>query len=111
VILKNSDVVNADEFEQLPKAEKKRFYRCKKCGEMVDMRQLDDVLFHEDHNPRADIQYSGSKRLRVYEVRPRKDHRGFDLISDGLPFGGLWYEGPNAGRKCNRVRAASQSLT
>jgi hypothetical protein len=27
----------------------------------------------------------------VYEVRPRKDKRGFDLISDALPFGGLWY--------------------
>jgi hypothetical protein len=27
----------------------------------------------------------------VYEVRPRKDHRGFDLISDALPFGRLWY--------------------
>jgi hypothetical protein len=22
----------------------------------------------------------------VYEVRPRNDHRGFDLISDALPF-------------------------
>jgi hypothetical protein len=22
----------------------------------------------------------------VYEVRPRKDHRGVDLISDALPF-------------------------
>jgi len=27
----------------------------------------------------------------VYEIRPRKDKRGFDLISDVLPFGGLWY--------------------
>jgi hypothetical protein len=27
----------------------------------------------------------------VYEVRPRKDKRGYDLISDALPFGGLWY--------------------
>jgi hypothetical protein len=24
--------------------------------------------------------------MRVYEVRPRKDKRGFDLISDVLPF-------------------------
>ena len=28
----------------------------------------------------------------VYEVRPRRDHRGVDLISDALPFGRLWYE-------------------
>ena len=32
----------------------------------------------------------------VYEVRPRKDHRGVDLTSDALPFGGLWYGEPNA---------------
>jgi hypothetical protein len=32
----------------------------------------------------------------VYEVRPRKDHRSFDLISDVLPFGRLWYFEPNA---------------
>jgi len=31
----------------------------------------------------------------VYEVRPRKDKRGVDLISDALPFGRLWYAGPN----------------
>jgi len=32
----------------------------------------------------------------VYEVRPRKDNRGVDLISDALPFGRLWYGEPNA---------------
>src|SRR6266436_5201944 len=32
----------------------------------------------------------------VYEVRLRKDHRGVDLISDALPFGGLWYGELNA---------------
>jgi hypothetical protein len=32
----------------------------------------------------------------VYEVRPRKDHRGVDLISDVLPFGRLWYDDPKA---------------
>jgi len=34
--------------------------------------------------------------LHVYEIRPRKDGRGFDLISDALPFGRLWYDEPNA---------------
>src|SRR5207302_11133096 len=34
--------------------------------------------------------------MHVYEVRPRKDHRGVDLISDVLPFGALWYGEPNA---------------
>jgi hypothetical protein len=32
----------------------------------------------------------------VYEVRPRKDKRGVDLISDALPFRRLWYGEPNA---------------
>jgi hypothetical protein len=32
----------------------------------------------------------------VYEVRPCKDRRGVDLISDALPFGRLWYGEPNA---------------
>ena len=34
--------------------------------------------------------------MQVYEVRPRKDHRGFDLISDALPLSPLWYAGKNA---------------
>jgi hypothetical protein len=33
--------------------------------------------------------------MYTYEVSPRKDHRGFDLISDALPFGGLWYSKPD----------------
>ena len=32
-----------------------------------------------------------STKMHVYEVRPRKDKRGVDLISDALPFGHLWY--------------------
>jgi hypothetical protein len=32
----------------------------------------------------------------VYEVRPRKDKRGVDLISDLLPYRRLWYFEPNA---------------
>jgi len=31
--------------------------------------------------------------MHIYEVRPRKDKRGVDLISDVLPFGRLWYGG------------------
>ena len=37
-----------------------------------------------------------SKDVHLYEVRPRKDRRGVDLISDVLPFGRLWYDGANA---------------
>jgi len=34
--------------------------------------------------------------MHVYEVLPRKDKRGVDLISDVLPFGRFWYGEPNA---------------
>jgi hypothetical protein len=34
--------------------------------------------------------------MHAYEVHPRKDKRGVDLISDALPFGRLWYGEPNA---------------
>ena len=34
--------------------------------------------------------------MQTYEVRPRKDKRGVDLISDALPFGRLWYGESNA---------------
>jgi hypothetical protein len=34
--------------------------------------------------------------MHLYEVRPRKDHRGVDLISDALPFSRLWYTEPDA---------------
>jgi len=33
--------------------------------------------------------------MHLYEVRPRKDYRGVDLISDVLPFGRLWYNTPD----------------
>jgi hypothetical protein len=29
--------------------------------------------------------------MHLYEICPRKNHRGVDLISDALPFGGLWW--------------------
>ena len=37
-----------------------------------------------------------SEARHRYAVRPRKDKRGVDLISDALPFGRLWYGEPNA---------------
>lgn len=36
------------------------------------------------------------RRGDVYEVRPRSDKWGFDLISDAVPFGRVWYGEPNA---------------
>src|SRR5215469_3500232 len=36
-----------------------------------------------------------TRSQHIYEVRPRKDHDGVDLISDVLPFGRLWYDTPD----------------
>jgi len=37
-----------------------------------------------------------SSSPHVYEIRPRKDRRGIDLIGEWLPLGVLWFEGPDA---------------
>jgi hypothetical protein len=44
----------------------------------------------------------------VYEVRPRKDKRGVDLVSDALPFGRLWYDGPGAVSNAIGIHEVSQ---
>ena len=46
----------------------------------------------------------------VYEIRPREDRRGFDLIGDCLALGVLWFEGPEAiGDAVNYARFFSRS--
>ena len=49
-----------------------------------------------DANRRMEM--SAGPRLDVYEIRPRKDGDGFDLISDRLRNGPIWYTGPDAVR-------------
>ena len=51
----------------------------------------------ENANLRTEI--SPAPARDVYEVRPRKDRDGFDLISDRLRRGPIWYAGPDAVRK------------
>jgi hypothetical protein len=43
----------------------------------------------------------------VYEVSPRKDHRGVNLISDALPFGRLWYTKPDDAIEYAKFRSRS----
>ena len=40
----------------------------------------------------------GTDGCDVYEIRPRKDRDGFDLIGDPLRFDPIWYAGPDAVR-------------
>ena len=47
---------------------------------------------------------------RTLGSRPRKDHRGVDLISDALPFSRLWHSEPCAvGNAINYARFRSRS--
>ena len=52
--------------------------------------RLSDVSRPEE--PRLD------RRHDLYEVRPRKDRDGFDLISKLFRYGPIWYAGPDAVR-------------
>ena len=51
------------DFDAVPDEEKIHYYRCADCQKLVDKRQLDDVLYHQDHKQRPDIPYSGLQRL------------------------------------------------
>jgi hypothetical protein len=35
-------------------------------------------------------------RIDVYEIRPRADKLGVDLVGDALPYSPMWYHGPKA---------------
>jgi hypothetical protein len=48
--------MNAADFDELRDAEKEHFYRCSKCCQFVDKRELRDVIFQEtDHKPKPHI--------------------------------------------------------
>jgi hypothetical protein len=49
-----------------------------------------------DSNSRMEM--SATPAQDVYEIRPRKGRDGFDLISDRLRRGPIWYAGPDAVR-------------
>jgi hypothetical protein len=54
------------------------------------------VFLPSTRQQQNDMNSEMTSSQHVYEVRPRKDERGVDLISDALPFGRLWYGDANA---------------
>ena len=46
----------------------------------------------------SQMEMSSTPAQDVYEIRPRRDRNGFDLISDRLRRGPIWYAGPDAVR-------------
>ena len=63
-------------------------------------------------NANSRMEISATPAQDVYEIRPRKDRDGFDLIGDRLRLGPIWYAGPDAVRYavayakyCSRFRS------
>jgi hypothetical protein len=50
-------------------------------------------------NANGRMEMSATPAQDVYEIRPRKNRDGFDLISDRLQDGPIWYAGPDAVRR------------
>ena len=48
-----------------------------------------------------------TRSQHVYDIRPRKDKGGVDLISDVLPFGRLWYTEPHDAIEYAKFRSRS----
>jgi hypothetical protein len=46
----------------------------------------------------------------LYTIRPRPDRRGFDLISEALPFGKLWYHDADAAASYARFYSRSKDI-
>jgi hypothetical protein len=57
------------------------------------MRSMPPSFSRRLNPPRSGERIGIVKRvsLSIYEVRPRRDKRGVDLVSDAPPFGRLWY--------------------
>jgi hypothetical protein len=53
---------------------------------------------------------SNMSGVTVYEIRPRRDRRGFDLISDALPFGKLWYDDAKAAASYAEFYSRSKAI-
>jgi hypothetical protein len=54
------------------------------------------MKFVQQRWAQSDRDKHSTTSAHVYEIRPRADKHGVDLISDALPYSPLWYRGPNA---------------
>jgi hypothetical protein len=55
--------VSTTAYNEAAPEDREHFMKCEECGEMFDMRQLDEVFYHAfDHKQRPDIPYTGSER-------------------------------------------------
>jgi hypothetical protein len=56
--------MTVDEYERLSPEEKEHYFQCPKCAQLVDKRELRDVIFHvKDHKRKPQIPRIRAKRL------------------------------------------------
>ena len=63
-------------------------------------------------NANSRMEMSATPAQDVYEIRPREERDGFDLIGDRLQDGPIWYAGPDAVRRAvayAKYRSCSRS--
>jgi hypothetical protein len=68
------------------------------------------ISFVQQRWTESDQNKQSATSTHVYEIRPRAEKHGVDLISDALPYSPLWYRGPNAIRDAiNHAKFYSRS--
>jgi hypothetical protein len=80
------------------------------CTEQNSLGLLEtpsDKLFG-DGNSRMEM--SATPAQDVCEIRPRKDRDGFDLVSDRLRYGPIWYADPMQSAARSRTRSTVLGL-
>jgi hypothetical protein len=76
----------------LAQRRQKAVHLTKRAGRLLKA----SMKFAQQRWAKPDRDKHSTTSTHVYEIRPRADKHGVDLISDALPYSPLWYRGPNA---------------
>src|SRR6266702_2293120 len=76
----------------LAQRRQKAVHLTKRAGRLLKA----SMKFVQQRWPKSDRDKHSTISTHVYEIRPRADKHGIDLISDVLPYSPLWYAGPTA---------------
>lgn len=102
MILAISELCTADQiYRGLPRKLAKSLNFVRDTGASRNRIALAQILAQRRNGIAELSQMDASRFIRAYEVRPRKDNRGLDLISEMLSYGRLWYEQAPG---CRRLR-------
>jgi hypothetical protein len=76
----------------LAQRRQKAVHLTKRAGRLLKA----SMKFVQQRWAESDRDKHSTTSTHVYEIRPRADKHGVDLMSDALPYSPLWYRGPNA---------------